>query len=173
MSSFLDENFHGGFREKRKIKRKGRWEVNKHGNSCWYELLSKSSTWWINFCHDFLFSPWKFQLKHNKSIMSNVVFLLFLPILFPGKFLFQVANWRMEKLEVDSKSGSEEEFFDCLGEFFLSFSAGTNLGVGFILHTFTTTSNWSNLFRNILHEMNFQRDFCNFHYIVQLQRTWF
>lgn len=23
----------------------------------------------------------------------------------------------MEKLEVDSKSGSEEEFFDCLGEF--------------------------------------------------------
>ncbi|XP_021694919.1 protein retinal degeneration B isoform X2 [Aedes aegypti] len=25
-----------------------------------------------------------------------------------------VANWRMEKLEVDSKSGSEEEFFDCL-----------------------------------------------------------
>lgn len=31
--------------------------------------------------------------------------------------LSQVANWRMEKLEVDSKSGSEEEFFDCLGEF--------------------------------------------------------
>ncbi|XP_055586782.1 protein retinal degeneration B isoform X1 [Uranotaenia lowii] len=27
-----------------------------------------------------------------------------------------VANWRMEKLEVDSKSGSEEEFFDCLGD---------------------------------------------------------
>ncbi|XP_055710958.1 protein retinal degeneration B isoform X3 [Phlebotomus papatasi] len=26
----------------------------------------------------------------------------------------EVANWRMEKLEVDSKSGSEEEFFDCL-----------------------------------------------------------
>ncbi|XP_037919293.1 protein retinal degeneration B isoform X2 [Hermetia illucens] len=25
-----------------------------------------------------------------------------------------VANWRMERLEVDSKSGSEEEFFDCL-----------------------------------------------------------
>jgi hypothetical protein len=31
-------------------------------------------------------------------------------------FDLQVANWRMEKLEVDSKSGSEEEFFDCLGE---------------------------------------------------------
>uniref|UniRef100_A0A8W7PQH2 Phosphatidylinositol transfer protein N-terminal domain-containing protein n=1 Tax=Anopheles coluzzii TaxID=1518534 RepID=A0A8W7PQH2_ANOCL len=30
-------------------------------------------------------------------------------------FDLQVANWRMEKLEVDSKSGSEEEFFDCLG----------------------------------------------------------
>ncbi|XP_041763782.1 protein retinal degeneration B isoform X1 [Anopheles merus] len=29
-------------------------------------------------------------------------------------FDLQVANWRMEKLEVDSKSGSEEEFFDCL-----------------------------------------------------------
>ncbi|XP_058821213.1 protein retinal degeneration B isoform X1 [Topomyia yanbarensis] len=27
-----------------------------------------------------------------------------------------VANWRMEKLEVDSKSGSEEEFFDCVGD---------------------------------------------------------
>jgi hypothetical protein len=31
-------------------------------------------------------------------------------------FDMQVANWRMEKLEVDSKSGSEEEFFDCQGE---------------------------------------------------------
>ncbi|XP_053678781.1 protein retinal degeneration B [Anopheles nili] len=31
-------------------------------------------------------------------------------------FDLQVANWRMEKLEVDSKSGSEEEFFDCLGD---------------------------------------------------------
>ncbi|XP_052864610.1 protein retinal degeneration B [Anopheles cruzii] len=31
-------------------------------------------------------------------------------------FDLQVANWRMEKLEVDSKSGSEEEFFDCVGE---------------------------------------------------------
>lgn len=30
--------------------------------------------------------------------------------------LSQVANWRMEKLEMDSKSGSEEEFFDCLGK---------------------------------------------------------
>lgn len=28
----------------------------------------------------------------------------------------QVANWRMERLEVDSKSNSDEEFFDCLGE---------------------------------------------------------
>uniref|UniRef100_T1GQZ7 DDHD domain-containing protein n=1 Tax=Megaselia scalaris TaxID=36166 RepID=T1GQZ7_MEGSC len=26
----------------------------------------------------------------------------------------RVANWRMERLEVDSKSGSEEEFFDCV-----------------------------------------------------------
>ncbi|XP_055684260.1 protein retinal degeneration B isoform X2 [Lutzomyia longipalpis] len=31
-----------------------------------------------------------------------------------NSFDLQVANWRMEKLEVDSKSGSEEEFFDCL-----------------------------------------------------------
>jgi hypothetical protein len=31
-------------------------------------------------------------------------------------FDLQVANWRMEKLEVDSKSGSEEEFYDCQGE---------------------------------------------------------
>lgn len=31
-------------------------------------------------------------------------------------FDLQVSNWRMEKLEVDSKSGSEEEFFDCLGK---------------------------------------------------------
>ncbi|XP_050079472.1 protein retinal degeneration B [Anopheles maculipalpis] len=31
-------------------------------------------------------------------------------------FDLQVANWRMEKLEVDSKSGSEEEFFDCVGD---------------------------------------------------------
>ncbi|CAH1718054.1 unnamed protein product [Chironomus riparius] len=29
-------------------------------------------------------------------------------------FDLHVANWRMEKLEVESKSGSEEEFFDCL-----------------------------------------------------------
>ncbi|XP_055915002.1 protein retinal degeneration B isoform X3 [Eupeodes corollae] len=29
-------------------------------------------------------------------------------------FDLQVANWRMERLEVDSKSNSEEEFFDCL-----------------------------------------------------------
>lgn len=29
-------------------------------------------------------------------------------------FDLQVANWRMERLEVDSKSTSEEEFFDCL-----------------------------------------------------------
>lgn len=28
----------------------------------------------------------------------------------------QVANWRMERLEVDSKSNSEEEFFDCVGK---------------------------------------------------------
>lgn len=33
-------------------------------------------------------------------------------------FDLHVANWRMEKLEVDSKSGSEEEFYDCLGEKF-------------------------------------------------------
>lgn len=32
-------------------------------------------------------------------------------------FDLQVANWRMEKLEVDSKSGSDDEFYDCLGEF--------------------------------------------------------
>lgn len=31
-------------------------------------------------------------------------------------FDLHVANWRMEKLEVESKSGSEEEFYDCLGE---------------------------------------------------------
>lgn len=31
-------------------------------------------------------------------------------------FDLQVANWRMEKLEMESKSGSEEEFYDCLGE---------------------------------------------------------
>lgn len=31
-------------------------------------------------------------------------------------FDLQVSNWRMEKLEVDSKSGSEEEFFDCMGK---------------------------------------------------------
>ncbi|XP_026838326.1 protein retinal degeneration B isoform X3 [Drosophila erecta] len=29
-------------------------------------------------------------------------------------FDLQVANWRMERLEVDSKSNSDEEFFDCL-----------------------------------------------------------
>lgn len=32
-------------------------------------------------------------------------------------FASQVANWRMERLEVDSKSNSDEEFFDCLGEY--------------------------------------------------------
>ncbi|XP_055385938.1 protein retinal degeneration B isoform X2 [Condylostylus longicornis] len=26
----------------------------------------------------------------------------------------QVANWRMERLEIDSKSGSDDEFFDCI-----------------------------------------------------------
>lgn len=31
-------------------------------------------------------------------------------------FDLQVANWRMEKLEMESKSGSDEEFYDCLGE---------------------------------------------------------
>lgn len=31
-------------------------------------------------------------------------------------FDLQVANWRMEKLEVDSKTGSDDEFYDCLGE---------------------------------------------------------
>lgn len=34
-------------------------------------------------------------------------------------FASQVANWRMERLEVDSKSNSDEEFFDCLGEHIL------------------------------------------------------
>ncbi|XP_031633989.1 protein retinal degeneration B isoform X3 [Contarinia nasturtii] len=29
-------------------------------------------------------------------------------------FDLQVANWRMEKLEIDSKSGSDEEFYDCI-----------------------------------------------------------
>ncbi|SPP89325.1 protein retinal degeneration B isoform X2 [Drosophila guanche] len=29
-------------------------------------------------------------------------------------FDLQVANWRMERLEVDSKSNSDEEFFDCI-----------------------------------------------------------
>lgn len=33
-------------------------------------------------------------------------------------FDLQVSNWRMEKLEVGSKVGSEEEFYDCLGESF-------------------------------------------------------
>lgn len=33
-----------------------------------------------------------------------------------SSFDLQVCNWRMEKLEVDSKSGSEEEFYDCLGK---------------------------------------------------------
>lgn len=31
-------------------------------------------------------------------------------------FDLQVANWRMEKLEMESKSGSDDEFYDCLGE---------------------------------------------------------
>lgn len=39
------------------------------------------------------------------------------PIGSAHSFDLQVSNWRMEKLEVDSKSGSEEEFYDCLGEF--------------------------------------------------------
>ncbi|XP_037039413.1 protein retinal degeneration B isoform X3 [Bradysia coprophila] len=38
------------------------------------------------------------------------------PIGSTHSFDLQVANWRMEKLEVDSKSGSEEEFFDCLAK---------------------------------------------------------
>lgn len=33
-----------------------------------------------------------------------------------AKSFDQVTNWRMEKLEVGSKAGSEEEFYDCLGE---------------------------------------------------------
>lgn len=37
-----------------------------------------------------------------------------------SSFDLQVCNWRMEKLEVDSKSGSEEEFYDCLGKSQLS-----------------------------------------------------
>uniref|UniRef100_A0AAG5DMX9 DDHD domain-containing protein n=1 Tax=Anopheles atroparvus TaxID=41427 RepID=A0AAG5DMX9_ANOAO len=41
---------------------------------------------------------------------------LYSPIGSAQSFDLQVSNWRMEKLEVDSKSGSEEEFFDCLGE---------------------------------------------------------
>lgn len=37
------------------------------------------------------------------------------PIGSAHSFDMQVANWRMEKLEVDSRSGSEDEFFDCQG----------------------------------------------------------
>ena len=54
-------------------------------------------------------------------------------------FDLQVSNWRMEKLEVDSKSGSEEEFYDCLGEsgnlsafFLLRFNFFLSLAFNFI-----------------------------------------
>lgn len=39
------------------------------------------------------------------------------PIGSAHSFDLQVSSWRMEKLEVDSKSGSDDEFYDCLGEF--------------------------------------------------------
>ena len=43
------------------------------------------------------------------------------PIGSAHSFDLQVANWRMEKLEVDSKAGSDDEFYDCLGEFCVKF----------------------------------------------------
>lgn len=46
-------------------------------------------------------------------------------------FPLQVANWRMERLEVDSKSASEEEFFDCLGNILLVFELLLSVGVLF------------------------------------------
>lgn len=49
------------------------------------------------------------NLKHQKGPLPS-------PLGSAHSFDMQVANWRMEKLEVDSKSGSEEEFYDCLGK---------------------------------------------------------
>jgi membrane-associated phosphatidylinositol transfer protein len=49
------------------------------------------------------------NVKHQKGPLPS-------PIGSAHSFDMQVANWRMEKLEVDSKSGSEEEFYDCLGK---------------------------------------------------------
>lgn len=60
--------------------------------------------------------------KKNSSTLSNTKFhhgskgALPSPLGSAQSFDLQVAGWRMEKLEVDSKSGSEEEFYDCLGE---------------------------------------------------------
>lgn len=60
--------------------------------------------------------------RNSGTIMNNSKFhhgskgTLPSPLGSVNSFDQQVANWRMEKLEVESKSGSEEEFFDCQGK---------------------------------------------------------
>lgn len=64
-------------------------------------------------------------------------------------FASQVANWRMERLEVDSKSNSDEEFFDCLGEYIFYSLFSKFLQLKILLFTDTNETNslakWSSL----------------------------
>ncbi|XP_055846673.1 protein retinal degeneration B isoform X2 [Episyrphus balteatus] len=59
--------------------------------------LSKSKYSSKGALHSPVGSAHSFDLQHAKAVQHK-----------------NVANWRMERLEVDSKSNSEEEFFDCL-----------------------------------------------------------
>ncbi|XP_070143947.1 protein retinal degeneration B isoform X2 [Drosophila kikkawai] len=53
------------------------------------------------------------QMANNKAKFGSKG-ALHSPVGSAHSFDLQVANWRMERLEVDSKSNSDEEFFDCL-----------------------------------------------------------
>ncbi|XP_055915001.1 protein retinal degeneration B isoform X2 [Eupeodes corollae] len=73
-------------------------EEEEPGDNSSHSLqLSKSKYSSKGALHSPVGSAHSFDLQHAKAVQHK-----------------NVANWRMERLEVDSKSNSEEEFFDCL-----------------------------------------------------------
>lgn len=58
-------------------------------------------------------------------------------------FDLQVGNWRIETLGRDSESGSDEEFFDCEGQFDCNFSA--KCFTTFLMPDSSSLAKWSSL----------------------------
>lgn len=56
-------------------------------------------------------------------------------------FDLQVGNWRIETLGRDSESGSDEEFFDCEGEFYCYFSCSYYI----LMSDSSSLAKWSSL----------------------------